>query len=53
MSNGCWPGNSDNTNYDEMIWADNGTEEGIKVFMDRGIECLRELLADICDRDDE
>ena len=40
-------GNSDNIDYGEMIWVDNGTEEGIKAFTDRGIECLRELLADI------
>jgi len=30
-----------------MIWVDDGTEEGIKTFTDRGIECLQELLADI------
>ena len=40
-------GNSDNIDYGEMIWVDNGTEEGIKAFTDRGIECLQELLADI------
>ena len=39
--------NSDNIDYGEMIWVDNGTEEGIKAFTDRGIECLQELLADI------
>ena len=39
--------NSDNIDYGEMIWVDNGTEEGIKTFTDRGIECLQELLADI------
>ena len=38
---------SDNIDYGEMIWVDNGTEEGIKTFTDRGIECLQELLADI------
>ncbi len=41
----CW--NSDNIDYGQMIWVDNGTEEGIKAFTDRGIECLQELLADI------
>ena len=30
-----------------MIWVDAGTEEGIKSFTDRGVECLRELFADI------
>ena len=39
--------NSDNIDYGEMIWVDNGTEEGIKTFTDRGIECLQELIADI------
>ena len=39
--------NSDNIDYGEMIWVDNGTEEGITTFTDRGIECLQELLADI------
>lgn len=39
--------NSDNIDYGEMIWVDDGTEEGIKTFTDRGIECLQELLADI------
>jgi hypothetical protein len=35
--------NSDNIDYGETIWVD----EGIKTFTDRGIECLQELLADI------
>ena len=39
--------NSDNIDYGEMIWVDDGTEEGIKTLSDRGIECLQELLADI------
>jgi hypothetical protein len=39
--------NSDNIDYGEMIWVDDGTEEGIKTFTDRGIECIQELLADI------
>lgn len=39
--------NSDNIDDGEMIWIDDGTEEGIKAFTDRGIECLQELLADI------
>lgn len=39
--------NSDNIDYGEMIWVDNGTEEGIKAFTDRGIEFLQELIADI------
>ena len=40
-------GNSDNIDYGEMIWVDDGSEDGIKTFTDRGIECLQELLADI------
>ena len=39
--------NSDNIDYGEMIWVDDGTEEGIETFTDRGIECLQEPLADI------
>lgn len=39
--------NDDNIDYGEMIWVDNGTDEGIKSFTDRGIECLQELIADI------
>jgi hypothetical protein len=39
--------NDDNIDYGEMIWVDNGTDEGIKTFTDRGIECLQELIADI------
>ena len=39
--------NSDNIDYGETIWVDNGTEEGLTTFTDRGIECLQELLADI------
>lgn len=39
--------NSDNIDDGEMIWIDDGTEEGIRAFTDRGIECLQELLADI------
>ena len=39
--------NSDNIDYGEMIWVDNGTEEGIRTFTDHGIECLQELIADI------
>ena len=39
--------NSDNIDDGEMIWVENGTEEGIRTFTDRGIECLQELIADI------
>lgn len=39
--------NSDNIDYGEMIWVDDGTEEGIKTLSDRGIECLQEFLAEI------
>ena len=30
-----------------MIWVENGTDDRIKAFTDRGIECLQELIADI------
>jgi hypothetical protein len=30
--------NPDNIDYGEMIWVDDGTDEGIKTFTDRGIE---------------
>ncbi|WP_138472190.1 hypothetical protein [Poseidonocella sp. HB161398] len=39
--------NSDNIDYGEMIWADDGTEYGITTFTARGIESLQEFLADI------
>ena len=39
--------NSDNIDDGEMIWVENGTEEGIRTFTGRGIECLQELIADI------
>ncbi len=39
--------NSDNIDYGEMIHVDDGTEEGIKTFTDRGIECLKEFLAEV------
>lgn len=39
--------NSDNIGYGEMIWFDDGSEDGVKTFTNRGIECLKELLADI------
>lgn len=39
--------NSDNIDYGEMIHAQDGTEEGITTFTDRGIESLQELLADV------
>ncbi|MEV8469036.1 hypothetical protein AB0T83_20115, partial [Fluviibacterium sp. DFM31] len=39
--------NTDNIDYGEMIWVDDGTEEGITTFTDRGIECLQEFLADV------
>lgn len=39
--------NPNNIDYGEMIRVDDSTEEGIKTFTDRGIECLQELLADI------
>jgi hypothetical protein len=40
-------GNSDNIDYGEMIRVENGTEDGITAFTERGVECLQELLADI------
>jgi hypothetical protein len=39
--------NSDNIDYGEMIHAHDGTEAGITTFTDRGIESLKEFLADI------
>jgi transposase len=39
--------NSDNIDYGEMIHAYDGTEEGITTFTERGIESLKEFLADI------
>lgn len=39
--------NTDNIDYGEIIHVHDGTEEGITTFTDRGIEALREFLADI------
>lgn len=39
--------NSDNIDYGEMIHAHDGSEQGITTFTDRGIESLKEFLADI------
>lgn len=39
--------NSDNIDYGEMIHAHDGSEEGITTFTDRGVESLKEFLADI------
>lgn len=39
--------NPDNIDHGEMIHVHNGTEEGITAFTARGIESLKELLADI------
>jgi hypothetical protein len=39
--------NSDNIDYGEMIHAHDGSEEGITTFTERGIESLKEFLADI------
>ena len=39
--------NSDNIEYGEMIHVYDGTEEGSTTFTDRGIESLREFLADV------
>ena len=39
--------NSDNIDYGEMIHAHDGSQEGITTFTDRGIESLKEFLADI------
>lgn len=39
--------NSDNIDCGEMIHAYDGSEEGITTFTDRGIESLKEFLADI------
>ncbi len=39
--------NSDNIDDGEMVWVNNGSEEGITTLTDRGIECLMDLLKDI------
>jgi len=39
--------NSDNIDYGEMIYVDDGTDEGITAFTDRGIESLQEFIADV------
>ncbi len=39
--------NSDNIDYGEMVYVDDGTDEGITAFTDRGIESLKEFLADV------
>jgi hypothetical protein len=39
--------NSDSIDYGEMIHVQDGTEEGITTFTDRGIESPQELLADV------
>ncbi|MQW02005.1 hypothetical protein GHK46_33305 [Sinorhizobium medicae] len=39
--------NSDNIDYGEMIHAYDGTDEGITTVTERGIESLKEFLADI------
>ncbi|KEC70745.1 hypothetical protein RLPCCGM1_p0716 [Rhizobium leguminosarum bv. phaseoli CCGM1] len=39
--------NPDNIDYGEMIHAHDGSGEGITTFTDRGIESLKEFLADI------
>jgi hypothetical protein len=38
---------SDNIDYAEMIHVQDGTEEGITTFTDRGIESLQAFLADL------
>lgn len=39
--------NSDNIDYGEMVWVNDGTEKGITTLTDRGIECLTDVLTDI------
>jgi hypothetical protein len=39
--------NSDNIDYGEMIHVQDGTEQGITTFTDRGLESLQEFLADV------
>ena len=39
--------NSDHIDYGEMIHAHDGSEEGITTFTARGIESLKEFIADI------
>ena len=37
----------DNIDYGEMIHAYDGTEEGVTTFTERGVESLKEFLADV------
>ena len=39
--------NSDNLDHGGMIHVQDGTEEGITTFTDRGIESLQDFLADV------
>ncbi|TWG94234.1 hypothetical protein L598_003700000110 [Mesorhizobium sp. J18] len=39
--------NSDNIDYGETIHVHDGTEEGVTTFTARGIESLKEFLADV------
>lgn len=39
--------NSDNVTYGDLIHVDDGSEEGITCLTEDGIDCVRELLADI------
>lgn len=39
--------NDDNIDYGEMIYVHDGSVEGITAFTERGIESLREFLADV------
>jgi hypothetical protein len=39
--------NSDNIDYGEMIEVNQGTDESITTFTERGVECLQEFLADV------
>lgn len=39
--------NPDNIDYGEMIHVHDGTDEGITIFTDRGIESLQAFLADV------
>ena len=44
---GAVTSNSDNIDHGEMIHVHDGTDEGMTTFTDRGVESLKELLADI------
>lgn len=39
--------NSDNIDHGELVWINDGSEEGATALTDRGTECLTDLIKDI------